>query len=457
MGTLVERLGVWADRLDFEELTPRVVGYARRILLDSLACGFGGLEAEPTRIARAVALELGGAPQAMLLGGGGKTSAPLAAMVNGTAIRYLDFNDVYFGPAWTAHPSDNLAALLATAEYRDCSGRDLLAAMIVAYDVQVGFSDLPVERNLWHSGWHHTAACAYASAAGVGKLLGLTSDQIAHAIALSGARANTLSEIRHGDIPMDKGLSAPMVASSAITYALLARKGFTGCSTLLEGPYGFRFAVAGGVDMEALLPRAGEFRILKIGLKPYPVEGMTPAMVQAALELRKEYALDPGEVEAVRIITHREALTKPSWDSKKLAPATKETADHSFPYCVAVALVAGEVTPRQFTREWLSNPTVARLIASTTLEASAEMTAFYRQGTRPAAVEVVTPRGVFFREVVHPKGDPQSPMTDEDVAAKFFSLAEPHLPRGKAEEVVERTLSLEREGSISPLIRLLGE
>jgi len=455
MTTVIERIGRYAAELGYEDLDDATRDYAKRILLDSLACVFGGLGSDPARIVRGMVDEdLAGGDQAVVFGTGRRSSASLAALANGVALRYQDYNDVYFGPAWTAHPSDNLATLLAVADWRERSGRDFLTAMVVAYEVQMRFSDLPVARNLWHAGWHHTGACAYSAAAGAARLLGLDATRLSHAMALAGARSNTFSEIRHGDIPMDKALSAPMVASQSILYALLASRGFTGCSTLLEGKYGFRHAVAGGADVEPLVPQRGDFRILKIGLKPYPVEGMTPAMVQAALELRREHDITPAEIESIRIFAHNEALTKPSWDDSKLAPTTKETADHSFYYCVAVALVAGEVTSRQFTDEWLHNPTVAALMAKTHLEEKVEFTRLFEQGMRPAAVQVTTARGVFYREVLRPLGDPKNPMTWDDVRRKFTDQAEGVLGVTRAGEVVERTFSIESETSMRPFAAL---
>ena len=329
--------------------------------------------------------------------------------------------------------------------------------MVIAYEVQMRFSDLPVKKNLWHHGWHHTAACAYASAAGVAKLLGLTAGETAHAITLAGARANTFSEIRHGNIPLDKALSAPMVASNAIFYALLAEKGFTGSLTLLEGPYGFKHAVAGGVDVRPLVPRAGDYRIMKVGLKPYPVEGMTPAMVEAALVLKKRHAIVPAEIKRIRILAHEEAVTKPSWDAKKLRPDSKETADHSFHYCVAVALVAGAVTSRQFERDWLRNRTVHNLIDKTTLEADARLTALFKRGARPAALEITTPRGRFFLEVKYPLGDPRNPMSWGDVEAKFISQAEPVTGLKTALAIIERAAHLEREPDMRGFVKLIAQ
>lgn len=456
MNTIVGRIGDYAAGLRPEHLEPVVVDYAKRILLDSLACGFGGLESEPARLVRQGISDLGGDPQATLIGKGGKANAQFAALANGVAIRYQDYNDVYFGPAWTAHPSDTIATVLAAAEWRKSSGMEFLLGLIVSYEVQMRFADLPVPKNLWHRGWHHTAACSYAAAAGAGRVLGLDAAQIGHAMALSGARSNTFSEIRHGNIPMDKALSAPIVASQSILYALLARNGFTGCETLLEGPYGFAKVVAGGVDVEAFVPERGDFRILKVGLKPYPVEGMTPAMVEAAINLRNEHGIKPGEIESIRIFAHEEAVTKPSWDDHKHAPENKETADHSFYFCTAVALVAGECTSEQFSRKWLQNPDVLRLLKLCEIEAKPHLTALFKQGARPAAVEVKTPRGTFRCEVLYPKGDPVNPMTWDDVAGKFMKQTGGLLDGNLAGRIIEHAKDIDKAPDVSVFAAMLG-
>lgn len=457
MGTIVERMGQYVAGLEFEDLDDKVVDYAKRILLDTLACAYGGLDNEPARMVLNTVGELSGKGQATLFGIGGKATAPLAATANGVAIRYQDYNDVYIGSGWTGHPSDCIATILAVADWKKCSGRGLITALVAAYEVHMRFSDLPVPKLLWHRGWHHSAMCAYSGAAGVSRLLGLNAAQTANALALSGARSNTFAEIRRGDIPMDKALSAPIVASQSIFYALLAAQGFTGSRTLLEGDYGFRHAVAGGADVEPLVPEKGDFRLLKVALKPYPVEGMTPAMIEAAIKIKNDYAVRPEEIEAIRILSFEETLIKPSWDPSKLAPTTKETADHSFYYCVAVALMAGECTAKQFTDEWLRNPIVKALIAKTKLEEKPELTRVFRQeNARPAAVEVKTSRGVFYHEVRYPHGDPRNPMTWADVSKKFATQAGPVLGSELTREVMERTRSLEEEPNIGAFAEMLG-
>lgn len=456
MSTIVEQIGKYVQSVRCEDIPPGVLDYSKRLFLDGLACMFGGLDSAPARLVHDTVAELGGTRQATLIHSGRKTTAQHAALANGVALRFPDFNDIYYGPAWAAHCSDSLAALLAVAEWRRRPGIDLLLAMILTYEVQLRFSDLPVEKNLWHRGWQLTVACACASAAGISRLLELNETQTAHAIALAGARTNTFSEIRRGNIAMDKAFSEPIAASASIFYALLAERNFTACLTILEGRYGFRHAVAGGVDVTPLVPQVGDFRISKVAIKPYPVQGMTPAMVQAALELRTEHDIRPDDIEAVQILAPEEAITKPSWDPTKLKPDSKETADHSFHYCVAVALVAGEVTSRQFEREWIESSAVRGLIDKTTLTPRADLTALFQQGARPAAIEVRTRQGTFYREVLYPRGDPKNPMTWDDVKAKFMSQAASLLGERRALQIVERVSRLEKEKNVARLVKLLA-
>ena len=133
MSTLVERIGGYAGALQTSDIDSKVADYARRILLDSLACGYGGLGSEPARIVRNGIVELDGGAQATLIGmKGARANAQFAALANGVAIRYQDYNDVYFGPAWTAHPSDTIATVMAAAEWKGRSGSDFLLGMIIA-------------------------------------------------------------------------------------------------------------------------------------------------------------------------------------------------------------------------------------------------------------------------------------------------------------------------------------
>lgn len=455
METVIERLGRYAIELESSQIPQPSRDWVKRALIDGLACAFMGINSPPARSVRTVTSQMGGSRDVTLWGLGERTSLYWAALANGVALRYWDMNDVYFGPAWTAHPSDNVAAVLGTAEYVKASGAEFLDALVTAYEVQLAFSDLPVERNLWHRGWHHTVACGYASAAATSRLLGLDVQAAGHALALAGARGNTLSEIRHGAISMDKALSAPFIAANGVLCALLAREGFTGCTTLLEGPYGFQEVVAGGTDVSALVPSPDAFRSTKISLKPYPVEGMTITMVEAALEAASRYGGEPGTIDEITVTTYEEALTKPSWDEVKVYPDSKETADHSFSFCVALAIVAGRVTLAEFSPDWLANQTVRELIPKVVLRSDEHFTALYRQGSRPAAVEIRGRAGSSSAEVLYPKGDPKNPMTDGELAAKFRFGADPILG-SQAGQLFQRLLAIDDEPDVSDLTSILG-
>lgn len=456
MTTILEEMGAYVENVFYEDLDAEVVDYTKRIILDSLACLYGGINSKPASMVHEAVEELGGNHQSTIISSGAKTSMENAAIANGVALRYLDYNDIYFGPAWTSHASDNLATLLAVAEAYGATGKDLILATVLAYEIQMSFSDLPVERNLWHGGWHHSAACSYSGAAGVGKLLKLSGLQIAHGMALSGARANTFAQIRHGDIPMDKALSAPLVASRSILSVLLARLGFTGQTTILEGDYGFKYAVAAGADVGPLVPTPNEpFRIMKNGLKPWPVEGMTPAMVEAALNLREQVADKIDEISEITIYVHKEATTKPSWDQSKMMPDSKETADHSFPFCVAIALVAGQVTPDEFSNEWLFDERIRRLIQCTRFEVEDRLTREFEAGGRPARVEIRIGGDTFSEEILRPLGSPERKMSDEQIERKFRTMAASHLPEEQMVGVVRRILSLEAETDVASLVEAL--
>src|SRR6516165_2078519 len=146
--TVLERLAALVHSVTFDTLPPEVVSAAKERILDTLGCAYGALESDVGRAARQIAADCGGAPQATLIGTGEKTSAPLATLVNGSLLRYLDSNDYYFSRD-PAHPSGNLAVALAIGEREHRSGRDLIAALVAAYEVQLRLCDFAGEPSLW--------------------------------------------------------------------------------------------------------------------------------------------------------------------------------------------------------------------------------------------------------------------------------------------------------------------
>jgi 2-methylcitrate dehydratase len=243
--TTVERLAAFAVRASWDDLSDEARTALKIRVLDALGCAIGALAAEPMLAVRAHTEELGGAPLCTLIGGG-RSAPDRAAFHNGALVRYLDFNDSYFAPGETCHPSDNLAPVLAAAELAGGSGRDLLTALAVAYQVQCRLSDqAPVRAK----GFDHTVQGAYAAAAGAAKALGLDAAAIANAVAIAGSSLNALRVTRTGALSHWKGLAYPATALGAVHAVLLARRGITGPREVFEGNKGFQETIAGPFEI----------------------------------------------------------------------------------------------------------------------------------------------------------------------------------------------------------------
>jgi 2-methylcitrate dehydratase len=279
----------------FSDLSAETVRCLEIRILDSLGVAIGALDAEPIRAIREHVDEFGGNPLATLIGGGA-TAPDRAAFYNGALVRYLDFMDSYMAPGETFHPSDNLGAVMAAAEYAGAGGRDLITAMAVAYEVQARLSEAAPVRA---KGFDHTTQGAYAAAAGVSRALGLDARQTANAIAISGTANNALRVTRTGALSHWKGLAYPNTAFSATHCAFLARRGITGPADVFEGNKGFKHSIAGPfrVDWETK-SFDGVFRSV---IKKYDAEIHSQSALEGALELRERHGFKGTDVRSVEI------------------------------------------------------------------------------------------------------------------------------------------------------------
>lgn len=241
--TFVERLAQFAERARFADLSEAAREQLQIRILDALGCALG---AEPILRVQAQVGELDGEGRCTLIGGG-RAPPDRAALLNGALVRYLDFNDSYLAPGETCHPSDNLGTVFAAAEYASASGRDLMTALALSYQVQCRFSD---EAPVRARGFDHTTQGSYAVAAGVSRALGLDRDRTAAAIALCGTAFNALRVTRTGRLSQWKGLAYPMAAACCVNAVFLAKHGVTGLLEVVEGKKGFREAIAGPFDID---------------------------------------------------------------------------------------------------------------------------------------------------------------------------------------------------------------
>ena len=437
--TAVERLASFVATSSWVDVSKSAREALKLRVLDALGCALGALGAPPVRAVRAELDEFGGRPLCALIGGG-RTAPDRAALYNGALVRYLDFNDSYFAPGETCHPSDNLAPVLAAAEYADASGRELLTALGVAYQVQCRLSD---EAPVRAKGFDHTTQGAYAAAAGVAKALRLGEAETANAVAIAGTALNALRVTRTGALSQWKGLAYPFTAFGALEAAFLAARGITGPAEVFEGNKGFMDSIAGRFEID--WEHEDLERVRRTFLKRYNAEIHSQSALEALLDLRETHALDPARVERVELDTFQVAydIIGGGEEGGKKEIRMKEQADHSLPYLLAVALLDGQVMPEQFAPERIVRPDVQQLLQRIDVRPAADLTARF-PAEHACRVRVRVAGGLTLAaEKSDYYGFVTRPMGWEPVQEKFERLTAARIEPTLVTELAETVRSLE--------------
>lgn len=446
---LIVRIAEFVDGIRFDRLSDQALAAARRLLLDTLGCAFGALDAEPVRLLYAAlpGLDAGPAPgRAQCLGTGRWATPEAATTINGALIRYLDFMDVYWSRD-ICHPAENIAPALAATQAAGGDGRRLIEAIAAGYEVQIRLCDA---FSFQDRGFHHVSAAGFAAAFAAGKGMGLPAQAMAHAAAVSGLRHLTLGVLSKGDLSMAKATGFAFPAAESLTACRLAEAGFTGPLQVLEWLFE---RSAGAKEDLAAFAFDNESRMPEVSLKAYPVQYALQAPAEAAERLHDRVAGRLDAIDKIRVGVRAETLARTA-DPKKFAPKNRETADHSLPSCVAMALADGKLDEMQFHAERFLDPDVMRLTGLVDAFADADFEARL-EGGRPGSVEVVLNDGSRFKESVEvPAGDRTRPMDEAAVAAKFLSLAEPVFGRAEAEKVIDRVGAIESQADLSWLFDL---
>ncbi len=447
--TVVEDVARWLVALRYEDLPPDVIARAKRVLLDTLGCALGAINAAPVRIAQQVVAMQGGNPQATVLGLGRKATCEQATFLNGMAIRYFDYND-YIALGRPNHASINVAPALAVAEMRGLGGKALLLALVAGYELEVRLRDAIAEKR--REGWDDTSIEAqYASAATAGKLLQLDEVKLANAIAIAGSNANTLAEVRRGaELTPAKGSAEPMAVRSGVFAALLAQASLAYPLTIFEGENGFAKMVAGSFDQKLLRQRTGEFAILKSCIKLWPCVGTAQAPIAAALEIYKQQP-NAEEISAIAValsdFAYRQQIVYPEEIS------TREHADHSIPYLVSRALLDGNVRVTDFEVERFKDPRALALKRRLTLRSDPSLS----DENIGANMEVTLRSGaVLSAHMPIPPGNMLNPAKDDDLTRKFLALSEGPLGRARAEKAIEAVLAVDTMSNLGDLLSALG-
>ena len=448
---MVRRMVDLAAGLEYEHLPEAAVHAAKARLIDSMGVAIAALDAPPVRASSRIAQPTTGRYRARLLGAGTATTPDMAAFVNGTMVRYLDFNDAY-RTLDASHPSDNLPGVLAMTEALGAGGRDFILALGISYEIQCRFTD-DVPFN--DAGWDQPVVGAMACALACGRLLGLDRAQLAEAVALASVPFLCTYQTRAGELSMWKGCAGPNGARNGIFAALLAAEGLTGPYHPFEGVFGI-WNQTTGRPFEVSLPPPGPMStcgLMQTNIKTYPVRDSCQLPIDTALDLRAK--IGASDIASLHISTYRSAYEGAVKDPELWAPGTRETADHSMPFSVAAALLDGVVTPDTFEESRFLNADVLSLIGRTDIEVSVD---YSRQtpGLRNCLIEATARDGS--RVTAHrtlSQAQIERGIDDADLVAKFHRCAQTRMDETRRGRFLELAWSLEEQRDVGTLVDTL--
>jgi len=441
--SISRQMAEFAVSLKFADLPEEVVNEVKRYMYDSIGCAYGGYHTKDLNIIRDIYIDIGGKGDATILGFGDKLPAVNATLINSLMVRALDFNDIYWKDD-PSHPSDIIPAAWAVGELVNTNMKDVIVAIVLAYEFEQRLC-LFAKPGVRERKWHHATLTQFVSPIVAGKLLGLTVDEMVHAIGISGCHNHTIGCPTAGKLTMMKNTVDPMAVQSGVFAALMAQKGFSGTEKVFEGKEGFMDTFIGwnakdeslkptdmegrdGVsswswDIDALVGGLGDsYKIMECSMKAFPTEALTHTHLSCVLNAMIGNNLEYSDIKEVKVTCFAQAYDI-LFDPTKYRPESRETADHSLPYCMAVAMVDKKITTDSFSDEKLNDPRIYEVIDKIIGEPSQEFEKMF-PAKQPSRVVVTTNDGRMFEEYLeYPKGDPREPMTMDDLENKFNSLA----------------------------------
>jgi len=452
----IEQLARWVLAPRAEDIPATAVQQAKLLLLDTIGCGYAALDEVSATAVLATLTDVGGAPVCSVIGSAQKTNAPNAVLVNGALIRILDLNDYLndLKGEIGGHPSDNIPVALAAGEASGACGRDVIAAIVLGYEIYGRAKDL-IARD---SGWDGVTISGLVAPALAGRLMGLEATQLANALALSAARSPTPLAVRHGAISAAKSFANALVAQNGMQATLLARHGVTGPLDLFENPVGLAPVFSHSEALGALTePLPAVAYIMRANIKAYPCLATGQAIVAAGIALHAKLNGDVARLQQVRVaIADRPSLRKQKDDPGRINPTSREAADHSFNFLAAVSLLDGDFGLAQFDNERWNDPKVRAVMAKLEIAVDAEL-----DRRAPESFPcMMTARDIdgpdIEVEVLDPPGFSRRGLDEAAVKRKFDAITAPHLDAHSRSRIIDAVLSLERSASCAGLTQALA-
>jgi 2-methylcitrate dehydratase len=452
MNDSFQRLVEFASQLKYDDLPANVVERVTLLVADAWGCALAGQGTEPASIANRHADQVTHAQPATVIGTGRLTSPESAAFANGVAIRVLDYNDTFLGRHSVVHPSDLIAPVLAAAESGGGTGRDLILGVAVAYEMYCALADAKEIK----PGWDQATPAVMAGALAVANTMKLGSAETEHALAMAASSHLALGQIRVGQISHWKGCAVANASRSAVLCAMLAADGMTGPGDIFDGEQGF--AAQTGWDLQASEPGASAgWRTMLASTKRFPTGYFAQSAVEAALDIRARMNGPVYDIASIHVETFSFGVQAMAGDPSRWTPETRETADHSIPFAVAMALLEGDLTLRHYEDGWYRRPEVLDLMARTSVTVGTESTARWPE-VPLNVIHLTTKSG---QELTAKCDSPQghhANFGDVVVSRDKFTRLASHLgDKSKARHLHETILNLPNVTNISALGKLTAE
>lgn len=447
------RMATYLSGLQWHDVPEQVAASAKMRVLDMLGIIVGAQGERGPSALRGIVEARGGRPEATLVGGGLRVPAPQAAWVNGTFGHAQDFDDTHH--ASRIHASTVVVpAALAAAEAAGASGVDLLRAVVAGLEAVVR-TGMVAPGRFHERGLHATSLCGVMGAAVAAAVAtGASAAQTMQALGIAGSMASGLREAYLGEPTDTKALHAGWAAQAGLEAAALAKAGFTGPSTVMEGRFGYynAFVAPDAYDLGALDQALGDlWHTPDIVFKLYPCGSLIHASIDAAIAIHEAHRPDPERIrEIVCIAPPGMVTTVLEPVAQKLAPVSGYQAKFSTQYAVLTALLDGTVTEASYAEERVHDPRRRRMLAEVRYETDPAMPWPHRY---PGGVRVVMDDGAVHEvRIENSPGSPDRPATVQDIARKFHGNVAGRVPEAQAKAMVERVMSLEAETDLTALL-----
>lgn len=456
--TIAQIVSKFVVNFTYKDMPEELRYITKRFILDTIGCILGGgIEQSSDKIVEVVK-KLGGEPQSTVIGYNFKTSVLNAAMANGTVGHALELDDDH--RVGTQHPGvEVVPTALSVGEYVGASGEEIIAAVCAGYEIAIRAGEAFLG-DAYYQGFHPTGTCGvFGAAVAAGKLLGLNEEQMVNALGIAGSQSSGLREWKASGA-WTKRFQAGHANFAGTIGALMAKEGFTGPSTIFEGTYGFLRAYSYQLhyDENILIDNLGiKFEMVDTSIKPHACCRFCQPLVDAALQVVNQYNLWPKDIKSVKIGTGKNtliALTEPR--ERKWQPVTGVDAQFSLPFSIAVAITRRVALAEEFTEKYFKDPEILAFMNRIEGYLDPEVEACW-PNSYPAVAIIETYDGRVLRgKIDFPKGDPENPVTDEELEKKFRYLVENRITPETTVKVIAMVRSLESLDNTAKLMALLS-